>query len=473
MDQNHCRIPHLGTQNAFSNPLKQCITGIKEHGQKVTIYRTINTVSKGADLTIYCILRQLDSWRQRYQCYPEEIYLQVDGGCENANQYVLSLLELLVVKRVCRLVYYSRLPVGHTHEDIDACFAVIWRIFRHTTCSTLDEYKRKIETSFKSEQLSAFVEDVWVVPNYQGFLENCIDTKLSRLHKEIQTQLQWRFEAVSPSRYFPLGCKTNYRAYSSDKVVEFLQKPEQQCMSDIGKLTGLEPCTLYIKWYPSATCHPDRPGIEGMYLLKALPHHNFVTNPMFEPVDLPDKVHEEISATLSEVRKHFNSVNSSGIRETWRTWGEKFAPDSSDVKEYIAKLSRNRIVAYSLPLKAVLYDSSFILKKNVKGWKDAPTVARSNLNDGIVWPEDLAAATNSVLSEINPKPPAARLYLLSNADLLAFLEEFRSKTTIYYQKEPGGELIGKNANQLKKILSVKVQLNGEAVSIPGKLNKVC
>jgi len=85
----------------------------------------------------------------------------------------------------------------------------------------------------------------------------------------------------------------------------------------------------------------------------------------------------------------------------------------------------------------------------------------------------LAAATNSVLSEINPKPPAARLYLLSNADLLAFLEEFRSKTTIYYQKEPGGELIGKNANQLKKILSVKVQLNGEAVSIPGKLNKVC
>ena len=124
---------------------------MKEHGQQVTIYRTINTVQKCADLTIYCILRQLEKWHKRNRRFPDELILQLDGGAENANKYVLAFLELLVVKRICKVIYYTRLPVGHTHSDIDACFAVIWRIFRHTTCATLDEYKAVLERAFLSE----------------------------------------------------------------------------------------------------------------------------------------------------------------------------------------------------------------------------------------------------------------------------------------------------------------------------------
>lgn len=63
MDQSHCRIPYLGTQSSFSSPLKQCITGVNEHGHGLTLYRTVDTVRKGADLTIYCILSQLESWK--------------------------------------------------------------------------------------------------------------------------------------------------------------------------------------------------------------------------------------------------------------------------------------------------------------------------------------------------------------------------------------------------------------------------
>lgn len=32
MDQNHCHVPYLGTQQQFSSPLKQHIVGVKEHG---------------------------------------------------------------------------------------------------------------------------------------------------------------------------------------------------------------------------------------------------------------------------------------------------------------------------------------------------------------------------------------------------------------------------------------------------------
>ena len=42
--------------------------------------------------------------------------VQVDGGAENANQYVLAALELLVVKRIVKEVYYSRLPTTRTPQ---------------------------------------------------------------------------------------------------------------------------------------------------------------------------------------------------------------------------------------------------------------------------------------------------------------------------------------------------------------------
>jgi hypothetical protein len=62
MDQNHCRIPYYGNQHKFSSPLDQGITGVKEHGFGLTLYRTIGTVkNKSSDFTIYCILSQLES----------------------------------------------------------------------------------------------------------------------------------------------------------------------------------------------------------------------------------------------------------------------------------------------------------------------------------------------------------------------------------------------------------------------------
>ena len=112
MDQTSCTIPHLGSQETFGSPVKQGITGVKEHGVGVTLYRTVNTVRKGADLTIYCITKQLDQYYGRNNCYPDELYVQVDGGGENANKFVLASLELLVVQRIVGKVVYSRLPTG-------------------------------------------------------------------------------------------------------------------------------------------------------------------------------------------------------------------------------------------------------------------------------------------------------------------------------------------------------------------------
>ena len=241
MDQSHCQCPYLGTQNSFNNPLKQSITGIKEHGLGVTLYRTVGTVGKGADLTIYCVLAQIEKFKKRNGYYPEELFLQVDGGSENANQYLLTILELLVVKRMVRVVWYTRLPTGHTHEDIDACFSIIWRCFRSQPCETLEAYRNLIAKELADSQIKAELFDVMIIPDYQAYLEGCMDTKLAKLHRDMQTQHQWRFQAVNPTVDFPLGCKTTFKAYSSDRVIELIKKPTDQCISKIGQVPYILP----------------------------------------------------------------------------------------------------------------------------------------------------------------------------------------------------------------------------------------
>lgn len=86
MDQKHCELPYKGSQDSFPNPLKQMITGVKEHGYGVHLFPCIDSVAKGANLTIYIVDTIIEQWKERHGYYPTKIYLQVDGGAENANK---------------------------------------------------------------------------------------------------------------------------------------------------------------------------------------------------------------------------------------------------------------------------------------------------------------------------------------------------------------------------------------------------
>ena len=81
------------------------------------------------------------------------------------------------------------------------------------------------------------------------------------LMSSIDTMHQWKFEAVViHPQYFPHGVKTTYRAYRSDKVIEFDKKCKDECLNHIGQATGLEPRTLYVAWRPSVDDCANRPG---------------------------------------------------------------------------------------------------------------------------------------------------------------------------------------------------------------------
>jgi hypothetical protein len=176
----------------------------------VTFYRSFHNLPKNANLAIYCFLAQLESWRRRHRAFPETIYLQVDGGSENANKYLLGILELLVSKKIVREIHFCRLPVGHTHEDIDGAFGVIWEWFKSKIVDDPYTYKSGIETAFGETSLKAKVVDVFAIPDYKSFIQPCVDSELARLHKLGETQHHWKFEAVAVSEYFPFGCKYFY-----------------------------------------------------------------------------------------------------------------------------------------------------------------------------------------------------------------------------------------------------------------------
>jgi hypothetical protein len=336
------------------------------------------------------------------------------------------MIELLVVKKMARIAFLSRLPTGHTHSDIDAVFAIIWKLFRTSPCVTLQEYKRLIEKALVESALGDVkMIDCMVVPDYKHLLESCIDSKLALLHKEELTQHQWRFESVEPSAYFPVGVKTTYRAYCSDQVVEFIKKPKMQCLSVIGQFTGLEPVTTIVRWYPAAEINPDQP-VEGFYLLRSLPD---CAEPFLKPQPFPEGCAGAISLTINAVHKYFDIVNDKSVREEWKAWSILWRPMSDSADDYVRRLQQRRQV-YHQPLKAMLYDPT---KEIITHHWDFVAPLAANINPDFQWPPILAAAMNSVQSEFNTNLARPRLLTYTDPELLQCIADFKIVTVPYYE----------------------------------------
>jgi hypothetical protein len=169
-------------------------------------------------------------------------------------------------------VLYTRLPTGHAHEDIDAVFGTLSTYIKPLPLPTLEDFYSAIRDAFKDPSVKVDVIPVDIIPDYK-FLGTIVDQSLSRLHKGVQTQHQWRFEASEVGPLFPRGCKTTYRAYSSAVVVEFEEKGILSCLTPVGRLTGLEATTVYVRDYPAADTYDDDQHV-GYLLDKACQINN-------------------------------------------------------------------------------------------------------------------------------------------------------------------------------------------------------
>lgn len=476
MDQNHSRCPHLGTQDEFAHPLRQHIQGVLVHGVGnynlciftinilisnntistvgLTLYRTFNNISKGADLSTHCFLAELKKWRDTHDDkFPEEVLVQMDGGSENANKTIIAICEYLVSKRMVRSITLSRLPTGHTHEDIDACFAHIWRGMRSEQVHTVEEYVSKVEAIF-SGSLKATVKDLYIIPDYTSFFENHIDKHFKNYTKEEDTQHQFKFDAIDVSVDFPMGCRVMYRAYCSDKVIEFVQKPALQCLSRIGMLTGLEPHTLLVTWGPKRrSLISETNEVTGFYLLKSIPY--LAHRALFPPSAFVENSMESFGKTIAEAKKRF--VNNPAVLQSWNDWE---ASKLGNIQQDAVQYALERPILYQVPFLYFFRDPGQCSPEWVQKLSQTIKVE----DEGFVWPEQLAAAMHSVRSTWQRDPMPSRTFAAADDDLRAILNEYETKANQYYTVYMDAKF---TVDRLKQMLKQRLSGTGQKLALGG------
>ena len=161
---------------------------------------------------------------------PQTIYHQIVGGSENIALAWFGLCELIVARRLCKRLVLTRLMKGHTHEDIDSKYGILWKKIRNRFVYTPQEYKSQIISALSTKKHACDVVDLFAIPDYKALLDPCVDPALMACTKKEKTQLQWIFDAVTPDNvYFKNGVRVLYRAYSEDEVVEIIEDPKRFC----------------------------------------------------------------------------------------------------------------------------------------------------------------------------------------------------------------------------------------------------
>lgn len=120
MQQTHSEIPYRGNKHQLTDPLNVKLQAVLEHGQFLTVFRSFGNMHGYGNLPMHCFLMQLERrlLDPTFEALAPTIFLQVDGGGE--NKVFIQLGALLVARGLCESFILTRLPVGHTHEDIDA-----------------------------------------------------------------------------------------------------------------------------------------------------------------------------------------------------------------------------------------------------------------------------------------------------------------------------------------------------------------
>ena len=154
MQQEHCKSPYFANQKTSSNVVSQHIQGTIVHGFQKSLNRSLPHVLNGFNVNAHVVLSdimdRLVYCEENEECFPRTLFLQVDGGAENTAKAMFGLCEFLVEQKVFSRIELSRLPVGHTHEDIDAMFGTIWTRLRSKTMLSPDEFKTECMLALKA-----------------------------------------------------------------------------------------------------------------------------------------------------------------------------------------------------------------------------------------------------------------------------------------------------------------------------------
>lgn len=229
MSTNHTELPWFSNKKQISDKFDQHLQGVLEHGKNFTMYRTFGNIKGDSNPAIHSMLLQLQKRVELYGKLPPTVYIQIDGGPENANSYLLAVCELIVARRWCETIYLTRLPVGHTHEDIDAKFGQLWKKSRQQSIVSPQQYKEFLYSVFDKKhendrrRPSFHCIDLLAVPDYKSYFGEVGGDYINKFEgwtKGESSQLAFKFEAVDIDKsYFPLGVSSELHFNYYDLII--------------------------------------------------------------------------------------------------------------------------------------------------------------------------------------------------------------------------------------------------------------
>jgi hypothetical protein len=354
MQQGHNMLPHFANQNVWNDGLPQHLQGVLNHGRGLTIYRTFHNVNNCANVAMYCFLHELEKYRQKEGKLPDTLYHQIDGGSENTAKAWFGLCELLVARRLCKRFVLTRLPVGHTHEDIDSKFGILWRKIRNKHVYSPLQYRNRIVKALSSARHLCEVVDVFAVPDFKSLLDRYIDTAFVPQVKKEKSQLQWNFEAVTPDMYFPNGVRVFYRAFAAEQVFEIINDKTKQCNCHAKR------CDVFD--YPMKDVKSGI-HVDGMHILRDLPSEQP------KPYQYVQGGREQLDNLLVKIKQEFSQTHSEIVKQ-WHEWAEHEAPSSDSVEDYL------RDKPLHVPLGDILFSDKPIDTAVVEPWGTGGVMAK-------------------------------------------------------------------------------------------------
>lgn len=152
MDQRKTDIPGAnGKRDRETSTIPTRIIGVKVHSHGHFFFIAPPDVPHDSSVTWSCLLATLQILRSRFgrRRFPTKLWIQMDNTSkDNKTKLALLVSGLLVYLQQFASVCLGFLPVGHTHEDIDALFSVIAKSLRRCPAFTFQQLVSTCKDAF-------------------------------------------------------------------------------------------------------------------------------------------------------------------------------------------------------------------------------------------------------------------------------------------------------------------------------------
>jgi len=360
MSKHRTRLPILSHLAQMSNQFDNDVLGcIFHNGMRTQLYISGPSVQLGASYMIHCIHEEIRRLLEdKGMPPPDKIYLQIDGASDNTAYVVFAALEHLVAAGLCSTIEVWRLPVGHTHEDIDGRFGVLSMQIRDQSIETTQKFFAEARFAFRGECDITYIAAIYAYKEfYEAFLDKHIMVK-----KQDYTNLGFRFQRLSEAereddRYnHLLDVKVNYKKVAQDITVDL--RPMNPLYNETSESTNAScfyPVALLSYWQPEKSIY-ERDQLPGISFMVQRPHGTP------KPLECAKWVDAE-RRFMGDMRKKYHLTSEEYIFKSWEAHYREHMPTvpnsnppvpSDNIAHYMAKMGSD----FCPPLGKYLYGPS-------------------------------------------------------------------------------------------------------------------